>query len=261
MRPDGTDLAYQVVGPRDAPPLLLLSGQANSHHWWDGVRKDLAAQFRTISFDYRGTGATASDETGAQPWTTQLFADDAVAVLDALQCERTHVYGTSMGGRVAQMFAATYPERVARLVLACTSPGGTIAHERTREVRRALGQPSAADRRAVLLDLMYTPAWLAAPPRKSTLLGDPNMGAKATRMHLRASDGHDAFAILPHITAETLVLHGNDDLMVPTANAQIIADAIPGAVVEIHEGRHGFFDEFPSITDRVADFLFSSVQH
>ena len=75
-------------------------------------------------------------------------------------------------------------------------------------------------------------------------------------MHLRASDGHNASELLASISAKTLVLHGADDLMVPTANAPLIAAAIPGAELVIVEGaRHGFFDEFPSVTDRVSEFL------
>lgn len=252
---DGTRLAYQVSGPRDAPALLLLPGQANSHHWWDGVRAELAACFRTVTFDYRGTGATGSDDSGEIAWSTSLFADDAIALLDELGVGCVHLYGTSMGGRVAQMLAGRYPDRVERLVLACTSPGGPHARERDRDVRLRLGARDPAARRATLLELMYTPGWLAAPPRPSTLLGDKLISPAAARLHLRASDGHDATAVLPRITASTLILHGRDDRMVPAGNARILAEAIPDATVQLMEGRHGFFDEFPAVTAQVMDFL------
>ncbi|WP_307718770.1 alpha/beta fold hydrolase [Nocardia grenadensis] len=256
VRPDGTALAYQVSGPATAPPLLLLPGQANSHRWWDGVRPGLARNFRTITFDYRGTGDTEADDTEAAGWTTELFATDAAAVLDALSCPSAHIYATSMGGRVAQWLAARYPERVQRLVLACTSPGGRLAQERGPEIRRLLADPDPRRRGAVLLELMYTPAWSAAPPRRSTLLGDPRMTARATRGHLRASNRHDASAVLGEIRARTLVLHGDDDRMVPVENAELLAAAVPDAVVEIFPGgRHGFFDEFPAVGERVTEFL------
>ena len=121
------DLAIQVLGNELAPALLLLPGQANSHRWWDGLREPFADRYRTITFDYRGTGDSPSSPG---PWSTASFADDAAAVLDELGVERAAVYGTSMGGRVAQMLAINHPERVRALVLACTTPGGEHAIER-----------------------------------------------------------------------------------------------------------------------------------
>jgi pimeloyl-ACP methyl ester carboxylesterase len=175
-----------------------------------------------------------------------------MAVLDLVGVGAAHVYGTSMGGRIAQMLP---PERIRRLVLACTTPGGPHARERGLQVRRLLAQPDRQARRQALLDLMYTPDW---PHReRSSLLGDPTMTADAQRRHLRASAGHDAYDRLPLITAPTLILHGSDDLMAPVENAQLIAERIPNAQVRITErGRHGFFDEFSeSVTRDVLDFL------
>ncbi|RCV47138.1 alpha/beta fold hydrolase, partial [Marinitenerispora sediminis] len=74
-------------------------------------------------------------------YSTPLFAEDAVAVLDELGVERADVYGTSMGGRTAQWIAVRHPARVRRLVLGCTSPGGPHAVERTMAVRRSLAGP------------------------------------------------------------------------------------------------------------------------
>jgi pimeloyl-ACP methyl ester carboxylesterase len=242
-RARGAELAFQVEGPRDAPVLLLLPGQANSHHWWDGLRQDFAHDFRTVTFDYRGTGSTRAHE---EPWSTSSFAADAAAVLGAVGAARAHVYGTSMGGRIAQMLAIEHPAVVDRLVLACTSPGGPDAHERSRAVRRTLADPDAAVRRSALLHLMYTDEWFASPRPRSTLLGDPDMTPGATVLHLRISDRHDAWARLPEIEAPTLVLHGADDELSPPANAELIGSRIPDSRVLVVPGRHGFFDEFRS---------------
>jgi len=245
---DGAQLAVQVDGPDDAPPLLLLPGQANSHRWWDELRVPFARTFRTITFDYRGTGDTQA-EVGE--WSTTSFALDAVAVLDALGVGRAHVYGTSIGGRVAQMLALEH--RVERLVLACTTPGGPHAVERSMDLRRALANPDRAARRRLLLELFYTPAYRG----DSLLLGDPTMSAAASRAHLRVSAGHDAFDRLPEIDVPTLVLHGSDDRMAPVENANLLAYRIPGARLRITPGgRHGFFDEFAAtITPAVIAFL------
>jgi pimeloyl-ACP methyl ester carboxylesterase len=250
---DGFELAVQVEGPEDGPALLLLAGQANNHHWWDVVRPGFEDRWRTVTLDQRGTGDSRGPVT---EWSTRLFAADAAAVVAAVAEGPVAVYGTSMGGRVAQLLAAEHPGTVDRLVLACTSPGGKQAHERDAAVRRELADPDAARRRAVLRDLFYTDAW-PHRPEDSLLLGDRHMSTEETRAHLRASGRHDAWDLLPSITAPTLVLHGTDDRMVPTANAALIAERIPGAELHLHDGgRHGFFEEFATeITPLVRGFL------
>lgn len=250
-------LAVQTGGDPGNPALLLLPGQANSHRWWDGLRASFEADFATVTFDYRGTGDTGdATDVPMSDWSTRLFAQDAADVMTDLGYERFAVYGTSMGGRVAQMLAADHPQRVTRLVLACTSPGGPHAVERSQEVRRRLADPDRAARGRALVDLFYTPAW-GGRPRDSMLFGDPTMSSEASAAHLRVSNRHDASGVLPEITAPTLVLHGTDDLMVPTANAELIAARIPGALVHLHHGgRHGFFDEFADeISPLAHDFL------
>ena len=260
---DGVRLAVQVLGPVDAPVLLLLSGQANSHHWWDGLRESFTSRFRTVTFDYRGLGDTVAEDRSVpwSDWSTSLFASDAVAVLDAVRRDgdpaAAHVYATSMGGRVAQRLAAEHPDRVARMVLACTTPGGKHATERSTDVRAALAQPDVAARRATLLDLMYTPAYAAAHGHESRLLGAPGMSEQARRGHLRVSARHDAWDLLPSVAAPTLVLHGSDDRMSPVGNAELLAGRIPGAELHVYDGmRHGFFDELRGpVGDRVRSFL------
>ena len=252
---DGTAIAFQSAGSANGTPLLLLAGQSNTHRWWDAARADFEdAGYRTITLDWRGTGDSDKPD---EPYSTRGFAADVVAVLDAAGVGRAQVYGTSMGGRVAQWLAADYPERVGALVLGCTSPGGAHAVERDRSVRQALAQ---ADREAAaryLLELMYTPGWLAAHQGPYYVVGDPEMPAYAKGRHLNASGKHDAWEVLPTIVAPTLVLHGTDDVFNPAANAPLIAERIPGARVELVEGaRHAYFDEFREIAGPlVLEFL------
>ena len=254
---DGFRLAVQVSGVPTGPPLLLLAGQANSHTWWDRVRGGFEDRYRVVTLDQRGTGGSHGPP-GA--WSTRSFADDAASVLAALGVDRAAVYGASMGGRVGQLLAADRPDLVAGLVLACTSPGGSHAVERSAEVRRALSVPTPEQRRAVLRDLFYTPAW-PHRPEDSTLLGDRTMTAAESAAHLRVSARHDAWDALPRITSPTLVLHGSDDLMTPAVNAEIIARRVPGAELHVHAGgRHGFFEEFADVVTRVVrSFLDATV--
>jgi pimeloyl-ACP methyl ester carboxylesterase len=249
---DGVRIAHQVRGAGRA--LLLLSGQANSHRWWDPVRADFDAAFRTITLDYRGTGDSDKPD---EPYSTEGFAEDVVAVLDHLGVERADVYGTSMGGRVAQWLAARHPARVGRLVLGCTTPGGPNGVGRDAEVDTALTDRDQARARAALVDLMYTPAWTSAHPGPYATLGDPAMPGYARRRHRLASARHDAWAVLPDITAPTLVLHGTEDRFNPTANAPLLAKRIPGARLALLDGaRHAYFEEFRvTASPLVLDFL------
>ncbi|UNO39062.1 alpha/beta fold hydrolase [Streptomyces sp. MST-110588] len=253
--PDTTRIAYQVRG--QGTPLVLLSGQANDHHWWDTVRDDFHPARRTVTLDYRGTGMSDKPD---RPYSTEGFAEDVIAVLDDLGIGRADVYGTSMGGRVAQWVAVRHPHRVRRLVLGCTSPGGPHGVERDPAVSTALSDADPAAARRTLLDLMYTPAWQARQPGllgRSTVLGDPAMPAHARRRHRLASARHDAWEALGHVTAPTLVLHGTDDRFNPTANAPLLAGRIPGARLHlIPDARHAYFEEFRTVASPlVLDFL------
>ncbi|GAA0699993.1 alpha/beta hydrolase [Kitasatospora atroaurantiaca] len=255
--PDGVRIAYQVQG--EGLPLVLLAGQANNHHWWDGVRDDFHADRSTLTLDYRGTGESDKPDI---PYSTEVFAQDVIAVLDELGVDRADVYGTSMGGRVAQHLAARHPYRVRALVLGCTSPGGLHGVERANDVRRSLAQPQPCATRQALLDLMYSPAWLATHPGPYRTLGDPAMPAYAQRRHLAASNQHDAWHLLPGISAPTLVVHGSDDLLNPAANAPLLANRIPGARLHMIPGaRHAYFEEFRAVASPlVLDFL-TTVPH
>ncbi|WAL64529.1 alpha/beta fold hydrolase [Amycolatopsis cynarae] len=251
---DGVSLYYEVHGEGE-DTLLLLAGQANTHHWWESVRADFDAHFRTVTFDYRGTGLSGKPDTDS--YSTRGFAEDVRVILDEIGCARTHVYGTSMGGRVAQWLAAAHPDRVGRLVLGCTSPGAPHGVERSAEVRRSLAQRDVAAARRALLELMYSPAWLETHPGPYRTLGDPEMPPYARRRHLAASAGHDGWDVLPEITAPTLVVHGTDDVFNPAANAPLLAGRIPGARLELIPGaRHAYFEEYREVAGPlVLDFL------
>lgn len=254
---DGFSLTAQVSGPDDAPALLLLQGQANSHEWWDDLREGFEPTLRTITFDYRGTGGSRG-ELGQL--STASFAADAAEVLDHLGVEQAAVYGTSMGGRVAQMLALDFPARVSALVLGCTSPGGKHAIRRPREVGRSLARLRGAEHTRFLFDLFYTPAWTASP-KYSKLLGDDTMTAAESAAHLRISANHDAWDRLPEIQAPTLVVHGDEDRMNPVGNARILHQRIADSqMLILPEGRHGFFEEFAEVvTPAVVRFLSSAV--
>lgn len=239
---DGAALYYTIHGRGDGETLMLIAGQSNGHRWWDAALADFTATFRVITMDHRGVGS--SDKPDDDSYSTRGFAADVVAVLDAAGAERAHVYGTSMGGRIAQWVAVDRPEHVDRLVLGCTSPGGPHAVERDEAVGRSLAQHSAAARRRALLELMYTPEWLADHPGPYRTIGEPGTPAHVLRKHRLASARHDAWDALPTIGAPTLVVHGAEDVFNPAANAALLGERIPRASTRLIPGaRHAYFEE------------------
>src|SRR4026209_2325501 len=95
---DGTTIAYEVVGPSTAPPILLIQGLGADRRGWVLQQAFLAHRFRCISFDNRGTGRSGKPPG---PYSLEVMAADAVAVLEAAGVERAHVMGASMGGVIA----------------------------------------------------------------------------------------------------------------------------------------------------------------
>jgi pimeloyl-ACP methyl ester carboxylesterase len=248
----GPDL-HDEGGGRSAT-VLLLAGQSLGPEVFLGLRADLTASgFRVVVVHTRGTGRS-DVEVGA--WTTATFAADAVSVLDALDLDRAHVHGFSMGGRVATVLAARHPERVDRLVLGASGPGGAQEVPRDPEVTRSMRHSATPEGAAQLAELFFTPGWIAAN-REVASRFTPRGTPRVRRAHHGASTTHDAVALLPAIGAPTLVLHGADDAMTPVANAELLARRISGARLHVLPGaRHGYLEEFrPAASVVVAEFL------
>jgi 3-oxoadipate enol-lactonase len=254
--PDGTRLYYEVEGAGE--PLLLVAGQRQDHTFWDGVRDDFADRYRVLVYDPRGTGQ--SDKPGAPPYSTRGFADDAVALLDRLGVARAHAYGHSMGGRVCQWLGIDHGDRIGALVLGATTPGGAQAVPRSAEVDARWRHPPADPHAALqsLGALFWSPAWIAANPDSAQrVMQAPPLPDDARLLHYQASEGHDAWELLPTIRAPTLVIHGSEDRLNPTANAFLLAERIPGAELYlIAGGRHFYPHEFRAEAGRVVrEFL------
>jgi pimeloyl-ACP methyl ester carboxylesterase len=250
---DGTRLAYDVLGA--GPPLLLVPGQASDRSMWTGVRERLAARYRVVVFDHRGTGD--SDKPEAPPYSTRGLADDAVAVLDHLGIARAHVYGLSMGGRIGQWLGVEHSARLGALILGCTTPGNAHGVRRPAHVDAELA--SGDPRR--LLPYLVSSAWMSENLAFLTRIAEwaraHPVPPYAVRLHYQASEGHDVWDLLPRITAPTLVIHGSADEVNVAANASLLAARIPGAELHIIEGAlHAYFWEHAAEAERVVlDFL------
>lgn len=238
-------LSHEVTG--DGPPILLMMGLGYARWGWGPLTPLLAERFRVITYDNRGIGES---DVPPGPYTTRDLAEDAAGVLDAVGLDRAHVVATSLGGMAAQQLALEYPERVDRLVLACTTPGGDHAYPMPAQTIALMQEagalaPDVAMRRFVenalasdqLVDEI-TELRLTNPP-------DP-VGWQA---QAAAGVTHDAFDRLGEIRAPTLVLHGSEDVVVDPRNSELLAERIPDARLELLEGAgHLFFWEQPERT-------------
>lgn len=254
--PDGASLHHTLHGHGE--PLLLINGQGLDHTMWDGLRDDLAdAPFQLIAYDLRGTGESTWPDPPrshgrSAPLGTREFARDAIALLDHLGIQRAHVYGFSLGGRIAQWLAAEHPERVGSLILGATTPGNKHGVPRPDSVSVTL---SRGDHRS-LDDLMTHPNWRAAHPELAQL-PPARIPAAIMRRYFEASEAHDSWDALPRIQAPTLVLHGDADRVNMTSNATVLAQRIPGAEKHlIAKARHAYFRDHRAEASRVVkDFL------
>jgi 3-oxoadipate enol-lactonase len=232
---DDARLAYDVEG--EGPPLLLVQGLGYGRSGWGPAPRLLAARHRVVSYDSRGFGE--SDATPG-PYTTKQLAADAVAVLDAAGVEQADVIGISLGGMVAQEFVLLAPDRVRRLVLVATTPGGRgsfpMPEQTVALMRRSPGLDPVEALRLFVVNAL-------APDAPESLV-DEIVAYRAANppnpagWHALAAAGaaHDASARLAEVRAPTLVLHGTADNVVDARNAPLLAESIPAARLELLDG-------------------------
>ena len=244
----GARLYYEVHG--DGEPLLLHPGfGCTVEIYWANAR-ELARHFRVIVLDPRGAGRSS---VGDQATTTpKTFADDAATVLDAEGIAAAHVFGTSFGGFMAQHIALEHPRRVRRLVLACTSAGGSqhvpppMENMLKFNAASEISDPVAAVRSTYALN--YSDAYVAAHDAEITARAVANAELRSTpegrATQLAAVLAHDTHARLREIACPTFVAHGAGDGTVPVENGRVLAAGIPGARFKLYPGgRHLFFME------------------
>ena len=178
-----------------------------------------------------------------------MFANDAISLLDRLSIPRAHVFGVSMGGMIAQELGAHYPQRVASLILGCTTPGGRNAVQAPPESLKALQgradmTPEEAGREGWKLsfseEFIRTHQEQLEENLKRTL--EHATPRFAYERHYQATMTLRVFKFLKDIKIPTLVVTGRDDVLIPSANSEIIAREIPGAELKIFDNvGHGFF--------------------
>jgi pimeloyl-ACP methyl ester carboxylesterase len=231
-RLNGVNIAYTTVGNAQDPAVLMVMGLTGSHRLWgeDLINGLADAGFRVILFDNRDTGDSVRlDNLGTPTLWWELFknwagfevdapyslndmADDGIAVLDALGIARAHIVGASMGGMIAQIIAAEYPDRSLSLVSIMSTTG-------------APHLPPAEDQASDgLLNIA------SAEGDASSQLNDIGIYPEAMPRQLMAIiAAGDRTEQVQTITRPTLVLHGQNDTLLPPPHGEHTHENISGS--------------------------------
>ena len=234
-RAGGLTVHYDITGPQDGPPVVLLNSLGTSVHLWDAQVPALAERHRVVRYDMRGHGLSAS--APEREYTMVQLADDLAELLDALAIERAALVGLSIGGGVAQRFAAAYPARTERLVLCATGNriGTAPMWNERMEIAERNGMAALTEG---TLGRWFTAAMHAERPVdvdgfRLMLSRTPVAGYVGCCAAVRDADLAAAAA---RITAPTLVIAGSDDPSTPPALCAALRDAIPGASLHVIDG-------------------------
>jgi 3-oxoadipate enol-lactonase len=249
-----------VAGPR----LLYISGTGGDLRVHPGAfDSPLAAAFDVLAYDQRGLGQSS---VPPGPYTMADYADDAAGLLDAVGWNDALVIGVSFGGMVAQELTLRHPERVTRLVLACTSSGGAGGASYPLHELADLSPEARMVATIELADRRMDEAWRAAHPgpweaamtmaRDRAKIGLDEPGRElGARLQLEARRGHDTWDRLPSIGCPTFVCGGRYDGIAPPDNLERLAGAIPNARLELFDGGHLFLLQDPAAYGAIARFL------
>jgi pimeloyl-ACP methyl ester carboxylesterase len=254
------NIAYKRFG--QGKPILFIAGTSQPKEAWDPtLLSQLAATNHTvIVFDNRGIGETT---VGTKPFSIEQFANDTAGLLDALQIEKADVFGASLGSFVAQELTLNYPQKVDRLILHATYCGGSEAVYPSEQTIPLLVRISTAEQlhnmtveeqARLLAQIMFPQEWLKeypeilnsviqfAPSRSATPEIIERQGNATTAWSAQGSCDR-----LSAITQRTLLIVGDQDVVLPAANSVMMAQRIPNSWLVIIQGTgHGMMLQVPN---------------
>ena len=256
-------LHYEVYG--GGKPLILIPGFACGAWSWFCQVDDLSKDFMVITFDPRGIGKSKIENpANGENLSIQKFVEDVLGILDDLKIEKANVLGASFGGFVAQEFALRFPERLNKLILACTTGGGANHVRPDVEILRSFSPDpflTVGERIRKLIRPAFTDEFNAEHAdevEKVCRLRESNEVAEAVYLaQLQVAFSFSSAEKLGAIESETLVLTGDRDRVVPIQNSVNLAERLPNARLKIIEnGSHMFFIENAAEFNRaVGEFL------
>jgi pimeloyl-ACP methyl ester carboxylesterase len=265
---NGVKLAYYMRG--QGKPLLMINGFMSSMSLWDpALLEDLEKTNTLILFDNRGVGL--STDTADNNTTIPQMADDAAALIGALQLDKPNVLAWSMGARIGQQLAIRHAAVLNKLVLASADPGGTHNDPATAQVETTLNDPTGDKWKKLSLTYPDTDEGRAAAKatidrlqaavKDGSMPDDFTVSKETTIRQDRArttlwEGNDDNYNALHTITVPVLVTAGKDDIIDPPKNADIIADQVPFAWTAYFEGGHAFlFQSHARFSATVNTFL------
>jgi len=251
---DGINLNYKVDGQGE--PLVMIMGFGAPMSIGMNQVPFFKKYYRVITFDNRGVGKSDKPQG---PYSTKMMADDTVKLMDHLGIEKAHVIGASMGGMIAQEVAINYPQKVRKLVLACTYASQDETSGDTEELAK-LWQQNQQKTPSAMIGLsfnkpLYKYAFGALARINMKFFGAADMVGVAGQSE--ACRKHNTLERLPLITAPTLVIVGTKDRIIKPVSSEVIAGKIPNAkLVKVEGGSHCFFIEMKNVFNReILSFL------
>lgn len=243
---------YRLEGPDNAPVILFSNSLGTDFRIWDDVASALTDHYRVLRYDMRGHGLT---DVTPGPYSMDLLARDCVDLLDALNIERAHVCGLSIGGMVAQQLAARHGERVSSVVFCDTAMkiGTTDMWQERADVARAQGPEAMVD--AVMQ------RWFTAPFRDRGIAVYRNMfsrisgeGYAACSEAIRDADLRGQAA---DIRMPALALVGSEDAATPPDGVKALADAVKDARFQVidNAGHIPCVEQPGAVTEALTAFL------
>ncbi|MEE2682357.1 MAG: alpha/beta hydrolase [Actinomycetota bacterium] len=254
---NGINIYYEKQG--DGTPLLVISGTGSDLRNPRLPIPSIENDFSVLRYDQRGLGQT---DVPPPPYSMTDYCNDAAALLSSLGIRQADVIGISFGGMVAQHLAGNHPDRVNKLVLACTSPGGKnySSFDLQEIVKTTPSQQGEAWVR--LLDSRYGMEEMNLPVisavRELIKAGKPifpNNLTSGTLNQLEARSTHDAFHLLETIEHPTLITGGLYDSVAPERNLREMHARIPNSQLALFEGGHLFLLQDQRAWPHIASFL------
>lgn len=241
---DNTRLYYELHGDPAAPVLVLLNGLTSDTTSWGQHVPRLAKHYRLLVYDCRGQGQSDKPE---DPYISTRHAQDLIELLDYLGMERVRLVGFSNGGAIAMTVAGMQPERVEKLLLAFTfSWIDPLLTAKMTSWLRALEVGGAGHRFDIALPWVWSGPFIEA--NYSALL-TLRVKAAAHPVHalrnlIHGCMRHDARSLLSAITAPTLIITGDQDLLIDPAHSHALHAALPHShLTVIPDAAHGWVIE------------------
>ncbi|HVF11857.1 MAG TPA: alpha/beta fold hydrolase, partial [Actinomycetota bacterium] len=219
-------LGYDEAGEGDV--LLLVHGFPLDRTLWAEQLAGLSDIRRVVAVDLRGRGKSPDGQ--ADGWSIDLYADDIAATIDSLGVDQVDLAGLSMGGYVVFNVLRKHPEKVRSLILIDTKSGDDPPEAKEGREKTAIlvREKGTAELVNALLPKLFAPVATDAVKDKVRAMFENTPSETAAADALAMRDRVDSTPDLAEIKIPTLVLHGADDALMPSAGAKDMASAIPG---------------------------------